>query len=89
TQPWNAVAVLFDHPLKVALWLLHFVPLLFLPVLSPLTLMALPILLSRLFNDRLNVWAPVYQYDAILAPLLLMAALEAAHRLAGRRDTLR
>ncbi|WP_311963075.1 HlyD family secretion protein, partial [Acinetobacter baumannii] len=46
----------------------HFVPLLFLPVLSPLTLMALPILLSRLFNDRLNVWAPVYQYDAILAP---------------------
>ncbi|MFF5020535.1 DUF2079 domain-containing protein [Micrococcus luteus] len=89
TQPWNAVAVLFDHPLKVALWLLHFVPLLFLPVLSPLTLMALPILLSRLFNDRLNVWAPVYQYDAILAPLLLMAALEAAHRLAGRRDALR
>ena len=89
TQPWNAVAVLFDHPLKVALWLLHLVPLLLLPLLSPLTLMALPILLSRLFNDRLNVWAPVYPYDAILAPILLMAALEAAHRLGVRRRGLR
>lgn len=86
TQPWAAAAVLFDHPLKVALWLLHFLPLLFLPVLSPLTLMAMPILLSRLFNDRLNVWAPVYQYDAILAPILLMAALEASARLADRFD---
>lgn len=81
TRPWEAAAALVDHPLKAALWLLHLVPLLFLPLLSPLTLMALPILLSRLWNDRLNVWAPVYQYDAILAPLLLMAALEGAVRL--------
>ncbi|WP_245829887.1 DUF2079 domain-containing protein [Micrococcus lylae] len=84
TQPWNAVAVLFDHPLKVALWLLHFVPLLLLPLLSPVTLMALPIICSRLFNDRLNVWSPVYQYDAILAPILLMAAIEVAARLGLR-----
>lgn len=84
TQPWAAVAVLFDHPLKVALWLLHFVPLLLLPVLSPVTLMAMPILCSRLFNDRLNVWSPVYQYDAILAPILLMAAIEVAARLGLR-----
>ncbi|MDO5635316.1 MAG: DUF2079 domain-containing protein [Micrococcus sp.] len=83
TQPWAAAAVLVDHPLKVALWLLHFVPLLLLPLLSPLTLMAMPILLSRLFNDRLNVWAPVYQYDAILAPILLMAAMEGAVRVSG------
>ncbi|MBB4735079.1 putative membrane protein [Micrococcus cohnii] len=83
TQPWAAVAVLVDHPLKIGLWLLHFVPLLLLPLLSPLTLMAMPILVSRLFNDRLNVWAPVYQYDAILAPILLMAALEGAVRLGG------
>ncbi|MGC5048744.1 DUF2079 domain-containing protein [Micrococcus porci] len=84
TRPWEAVAALFDHPLKLALWLLHLVPLLFLPVLSPLTLLALPILLSRLWNDRLNVWAPVYQYDAILAPILMLAALEAATGLAAR-----
>lgn len=89
TRPWEAVAALVDHPLKLALWLLHLVPLLLLPLLSPLTLMALPILLSRLWNDRLNVWAPVYQYDAILAPVLLMAALEAAVRLADRFPAVR
>jgi len=88
TRPFAAAAVLVDHPLKIALWLLHLVPLLLLPLLSPLTLLALPILLSRLFNDRLTVWSPVFQYDAILAPILLAAALEAAHRLAARREGL-
>lgn len=89
TRPLSAVGVLVDHPLKIALLLLHLVPLLLLPLLSPLTLLAMPVLLSRLFNDRLTVWSPVFQYDAILAPILLMAALEAAHRLAARREELR
>lgn len=81
TQPWNAVAALFDHPLKVGLWLLHLVPLWLAPLLSPYALLAAPILLSRLWNDRLNVWAPVYQYDAILAPVLLLAAMDVIRRL--------
>ncbi|MDY6054393.1 DUF2079 domain-containing protein [Micrococcus sp.] len=85
TRPWEAAAALVDHPLKVALLLLHLVPLLFLPLLSPLTIIALPVLLSRLWNDRLTVWAPVYQYDAILAPVMLLAAVQAAVSLARRR----
>ncbi|WP_344682960.1 MULTISPECIES: DUF2079 domain-containing protein [Actinomycetes] len=84
TQPWHAVAVLFDHPLKVGLWLLHFLPLWLLPFASPYVIIGAPILLSRLFNDRLNVWAPVYQYDAILAPVFLLAALDVVRRIAGR-----
>lgn len=89
TQPFDALAVLFDHPLKVALWLLHFVALWLLPFLSPYTLIGAPILLSRLFNDRLNVWSPVYQYDAILAPVFLMAALEALARIGAWRHARR
>ncbi|WP_378088726.1 DUF2079 domain-containing protein [Citricoccus sp. GCM10030269] len=81
SQPLDAIAVLFDHPLKIGLWLLHFAALWLLPFLSPYTLIGAPILLSRLFNDRLNVWSPVYQYDAILAPIFLMAALEALSRI--------
>lgn len=81
TQPWNAIAALFDHPLKVGLWLLHLVPLWLAPLLSPYLLLAAPILLSRLWNDRLNVWAPVYQYDAILAPIMLLAAMDVIRRL--------
>ena len=83
TNPFGALAVLFDHPLKVGLWLLHFVPLWFLPFLSPYTLMAAPLLLSRLFNDRLNLWAPVYQYDAIISVVFLMAAIDGLHRVVG------
>ena len=84
TQPWNAVVILFDHPLKVGLWLLHFLPLWLLPFASPYVLLGAPILLSRLFNDRLNVWAPVYQYDAILAPVFLLAALDVLRRILAR-----
>ncbi|MFD5822979.1 DUF2079 domain-containing protein [Nesterenkonia xinjiangensis] len=84
TQPWNAAVVLVDHPLKVGLWLLHFLPLWLLPFASPYVIIGAPILLSRLFNDRLNVWAPVYQYDAILAPVFLLAALDVLRRIAAR-----
>nr|WP_313816942.1 DUF2079 domain-containing protein [Citricoccus sp.] len=89
SQPFDAVAVLFDHPLKIGLWLLHFVALWLLPFLSPYTLIGAPILLSRLFNDRLNVWSPVYQYDAILAPIFLLAALEALARIGAWREARR
>ncbi|GAA4779075.1 DUF2079 domain-containing protein [Citricoccus nitrophenolicus] len=85
TEPFAAAAVLFDHPLKVGLWLLHFVLLWLLPFLSPYALIGAPILLSRLFNDRLNVWSPVYQYDAILGVIFLMAALEALGRIVAWR----
>ncbi|WP_237704689.1 DUF2079 domain-containing protein [Nesterenkonia sp. F] len=85
TQPWNAAAILVDHPLKIALWLLHFVPLWLLPLASPYAIVGAPILLSRLFNDRLNVWSPVYQYDAILAPIFLLAALDTVRRIQAFR----
>ncbi len=88
TQPWQAVAALFDHPLKVGLWLLHLLPTLMLPLLSPYVLLGLPVLLSRLWNDRLNVWAPVYQYDAILAPIFLLAAMDVARRIVHQRQLL-
>ncbi|WP_272896799.1 DUF2079 domain-containing protein [Nesterenkonia sp. PF2B19] len=68
----------------MGLWLLHFLPLWLLPFVSPYVIIGAPILLSRLFNDRLNVWAPVYQYDAILAPVFLLAALDVVRRIAGR-----
>lgn len=85
-HPLQTLAIPFDHPLKIALWLLHFVPLWLLPFLSPYTLLAAPLLLSRLFNDRLNLWGPVYQYDAIISVIFLVAALDGLGRfLAWRR----
>lgn len=84
TRPWTVLPVLVDHPLKIGLLLAHFVPLWLLPLLSPYVLIGLPVLLSRLLNDRLTVWGLVYQYDAILAPVFLLAALDVLRRLGER-----
>jgi uncharacterized membrane protein len=84
TQPWNALIILFDDPIKVGLWALHFLPLWLLPLISRYAVLGAPVLLSRLFNDRENVWSTVYQYDAILAPIFILAALEVLHRLTRR-----
>ncbi len=89
TQPWNAVGLLFDHPVKLGLWALHFLPLLLLPLASPYVVLGAPILLSRLFNDRQNVWEVIYQYDAILAPIFLLAGFDVARRLILSRPQVR
>ncbi len=87
TQPWNALPILVDHPLKIALLTAHLVPLWLLPLLSPYALIAAPLLLSRLFNDRLTVWGLVYHYDAIIAVILLLAAFDTLRRLRRRRGS--
>ncbi|MET1036393.1 MAG: DUF2079 domain-containing protein [Arthrobacter sp.] len=84
SHPLRTVALLFNHELKVLLWLMSFVPLALLPFFSPYVILGAPILLSRLFNDRLNTWAPVYQYDAILAPILIMAAVDVLSKIIRR-----
>lgn len=83
-HPIRTAVLLFDHELKVLLWLMSFVPLALLPFFSPYVILGAPILLSRLFNDRLNTWAPVYQYDAILAPIFLMAAVHVLAKVISR-----
>ncbi|GAA5229082.1 DUF2079 domain-containing protein [Paeniglutamicibacter antarcticus] len=84
THPFSAIAILFNHQLKVALWLLSFLPLALLPLASPYVILGAPLLLSRLFNDRLNTWAPVYQYDAIMAPILILSAVHVLGKLINR-----
>ena len=85
TQPWSVLPVLVDHPLKIALLTAHFLPLWLLPLVSPYVLIGLPILVSRLLNDRLTVWGLVYQYDAILVPVFLIAAFDVLRRIRDAR----
>lgn len=84
TQPWNVLPLLVDHPLKIALLMAHFIPLWLLPLASPYVLIGLPVLLSRLLNERLTVWGLVYHYDAILSVIFLLAAFDTLHRLRRR-----
>ena len=84
SHPLQSIAILFDHQLKVALWLLSLAPLALLPLASPYVILGAPLLLSRLFNDRLNTWAPVYQYDAIMAPIFILSAVHVLGKLIER-----
>ncbi|GAA4365356.1 DUF2079 domain-containing protein [Paeniglutamicibacter cryotolerans] len=84
SHPLKSFAILFNHELKWLLWIISFVPLALLPFFSPYVIIGAPILLSRLFNDRLNTWGPVYQYDAILAPIFFMAAIQVLAKIIRR-----
>ncbi|GAA1496190.1 DUF2079 domain-containing protein [Paeniglutamicibacter kerguelensis] len=84
THPFQSIGILFNHQLKLLLWLLSFLPLALLPLASPYVILGAPLLLSRLFNDRLNTWAPVYQYDAIMAPILILSAVHVLGKLIDR-----
>ena len=91
----QAVVYLLTHPLTglhammepggkidLVLWLLA--PYLFLALLSPLSVAAVPLLLERLLNVRYpDWWSTKFQYNAFLIIILLFAAIDGLARLDG------
>ena len=58
--------------------------LLFLPLLSPITLAALPLLAERMLaSSQPNWWGTTYQYNAFIEMVLVCAAVDGAARIAG------
>lgn len=84
THPLKTAAILFDNGTKQFLWAALFIPLGLLPFLSPYTLLAAPILASRLLSDRPGTWSTAFQYNAILAPILILAAVDVLAKLIKR-----
>lgn len=81
-DPWLALHVLGTPSVKLSTmaWLAG--ALLFLPLLSPLTLAALPLLLERMLaSTEPNWWVTAFQYNAFLIVVLVCAALDGALRL--------
>ncbi|MEU5989573.1 DUF2079 domain-containing protein [Spirillospora sp. NPDC047418] len=84
TQPWDVAAVLVDPPQKVVTMALVVLPLLLLPLASPLTLAAVPLLAERMLASRFgNWWEPHYHYNAFVIAVLVLAAVDGAARLRG------
>jgi uncharacterized membrane protein len=67
------------HTLK---WL--FLPLLLLPLASPLVLPGLVLVAERMLSDYPNWWGTHYHYNAFLIVPLLCAGVDTAQRLSGR-----
>lgn len=89
TNPLKTLAILFDHDTKEVLWASLFLPLGLLPLGSVYVFLAAPILLSRLLSDRPGTWTTGFQYNAILAPVLVMAAVDVLSKLMNRFPKLR
>jgi uncharacterized membrane protein len=57
-------------------------PFLFLPLLSPIVIAALPLILERMLNNKFpNWWGTVFQYNSYLIVALVCAAVDGAARL--------
>lgn len=64
------------HTLLYLLW-----PLLFCCLASPLSIVAVPLILERAFSDKPEHWRTDQHYNAFLAAILTMAAVDGAVRL--------
>lgn len=85
THPVTALDALTTPGAKVGLVLLLLAPYLFLALLSPLSVAALPLLLERLLNVKFpGWWSTGDQYNAYLIVILLFAAVDGLARLDGR-----
>jgi uncharacterized membrane protein len=93
THPWAVLGAVSSPPVKLLTMALLVLPLLLLPLRSPLAVAVLPLLAERMLADRFaNWWEPRYHYNAFVIAILIMAAADGAHRLrrywTGRRRRL-
>lgn len=80
-HPWRVVTDLFSPAVKwqTLQWLLW--PLLLLPLLSPLSILAVPLVVERFLSDNTLYWGMPYHYNAFLLPILFLAAVDGGVRL--------
>lgn len=92
----SALAQIALHPIDTArlfvsvtakrvLLVCLFLPPTLLSVISPYVLLAIPILVERLLSSRPFLWSFSYQYNAMLAPVLVLATVDTLARIT-RRD---
>lgn len=73
-------------PRKLATMALLFLPFLGLVLLSPLTILTVPLLAERMLSSNPNLWGTGFHYSLMIAPILVMGAADGLRnlgRLAG------
>jgi uncharacterized membrane protein len=80
-RPYLSVTLLFDRAAKIRTLAELFGAWLFLPLMSPLLLIALPSLAERFWSSNPSHWSTSYQYSLPLAPILAYAAIDSTSHL--------
>ncbi|HUN31259.1 MAG TPA: DUF2079 domain-containing protein [Trebonia sp.] len=74
-----------DYARKLGTLALVLVPVVFLALRSPLSLVALPSLVLRFINTDPSYWGPYYHYSAPLMPIVFVAAIDGLARIQAAR----
>jgi len=82
-HPISSLALLFNNTVKLKLWGGLLGAWLFLPILSPLFLVAIPTLLERLWSSNPALWSASFHYSLVIAPVLAFAAIDTLSRIRG------
>jgi uncharacterized membrane protein len=81
-RPWTIPLVLLLPVVKVRTMVLWVLPFLFLPLRSPLIVLAVPFVITRFLSSSPTHWGTVFHYSAPLAPILAMGAADGLSRFA-------
>jgi uncharacterized membrane protein len=84
-NPLKAIELMFVPLAKTRIWIGSLGSWLFLPLLSPLTIVALPSFLERFWNDGPDFWTFHMQYSMLSAPILAFASIDGVARVIAWR----
>lgn len=79
-HPLEALRLLFEPGEKTHVWLGSVGAFVFLPLVSPITLVAIPSFLERFWSSSSNFWSFHFQYSMLPAPILAFAAIDTCVR---------
>ena len=82
-HPHHVIHLLISNHIKRQLWYLLFAPVACVALASPITLLAVPELFSRLLSADSALWSSHYHYDAPLMPIIFLGAVDGLPRLCG------
>ena len=85
TRPWHAVALLVSPEVKLHTILALLIPVLLLPLFSRYGLLAVPILVERLFSGRATLWGAEFHYNAPVWVILFLGAIAVLGSISARR----
>jgi uncharacterized membrane protein len=80
-HPIASFELLFVPTHKALVWIGSFLSWGFLPLLSPIALVALPTFLERMWSSSPNFWSFQFQYSMVPAPILAFAAIDTCGRI--------
>jgi uncharacterized membrane protein len=83
-HPISSLQLLADNPIKRKLWGGILGAWLLLPLISPISIAAIPTMLERLWSSNPALWSASFHYSLVIAPILAFAAIDGLARLEHR-----